>query len=121
MALAQDTDLLLLDEPTTYLDLAHQIEVLDLVGRLNRERNRTVVMVLHDLNLAARYAQHVVVLDQGRVHAAGPPAEVITADVLAQVFGLPATVLTDPHTGGPLVVPHTHRRRPAHLEGATCP
>lgn len=120
MVLAQETPLLLLDEPTTFLDLAHQVDVLDLVDQLHAQSGRTVVMVLHDLNLAARYAHHVVVIDEGRVHAAGPPAEVITADVLAQVFGLPATVLTDPLTGGPLVVPHTHRRRTAaHHEGAS--
>ena len=111
MVLAQETDLLLLDEPTTFLDLAHQVEVLDLVDQLHHERGLTVVMVLHDLNLAARYAQHMVVLRAGQVHAAGRPAQVLSEQTLTEVFGLDATVLTDPHTGGPLVVPHTHRRR----------
>jgi iron-siderophore transport system ATP-binding protein len=111
MVLAQDTDLLLLDEPTTYLDLAHQVEVLDLVDRLHAESGRTVVMVLHDLNLAARYAQHMVLVHRGAVHSAGPPPEVLTEPAIEEVFGLRASVLDDPHTGGPLVVPHTHRTR----------
>ncbi|MFI1993524.1 ABC transporter ATP-binding protein [Actinoplanes sp. NPDC020271] len=105
MALAQGTDMLLLDEPTTFLDLAHQIDVLDLVGRLHRERGRTVVMVLHDLNLAARYAQHVIAMHAGRIVAQGPPAEVFTVELLAQVFGLTAMVVPDPASGTPLVVP----------------
>ncbi|BCY08455.1 ABC transporter ATP-binding protein [Actinoplanes sp. L3-i22] len=105
MALAQGTDVLLLDEPTTFLDLAHQIDVLDLVGRLHRERDRTIVMVLHDLNLAARYAEHVIAMHAGRIVAQGPPAEVFTVDLLAEVFGLSAMVVPDPATGTPLVVP----------------
>jgi iron complex transport system ATP-binding protein len=105
MILAQDTDLLLLDEPTTYLDLAHQVEVLDLVTSLNRERGRTVVMVLHDLNLAARYSDQVVVMRDGVVAARGTPRDVITPPVLAATFGLRADVLTDPRSGLPIVVP----------------
>lgn len=105
MALAQDTGLLLLDEPTTYLDLAHQIEVLDLVARLNRERGRTVVMVLHDLNLAARYADVIVVMQQGRIVAKGPSTEVFTPELLDDVFGLSADVIPDPRTGLPIIVP----------------
>ncbi|GAA2336206.1 ABC transporter ATP-binding protein [Dactylosporangium salmoneum] len=105
MALAQGTEILLLDEPTTYLDLSHQIDVLDLVARLHRERGRTIVMVLHDLNLAARYADHVVAMRTGRIVAQGPPAEVFTAPLLAEVFGLAALVVPDPATGTPLVVP----------------
>jgi iron complex transport system ATP-binding protein len=105
MTLAQDTDLLLLDEPTTYLDLAHQVEVLDLVTRLNRERGRTVAMVLHDLNLAARYADVVVVMAGGRVVEQGAPTDVFTPRMLADVFGLEADVLSDPRTGLPVVVP----------------
>ncbi|WP_436534854.1 ABC transporter ATP-binding protein [Actinoplanes sp. HUAS TT8] len=105
MALAQGTDMLLLDEPTTFLDLAHQIDVLDLVTRLHRERNRTIVMVLHDLNLAARYADHVIAMHAGRIVAQGPPAEVFTVDLLSEVFGLTAMVVPDPATGTPLVVP----------------
>ncbi|MEV7829926.1 ABC transporter ATP-binding protein [Streptomyces subrutilus] len=105
MALAQDTELLLLDEPTTFLDIAHQVEVLDLVRRLNRERGRTVVAVLHDLNQAARYADHLVAMKAGRVVAEGPPASVVTADLVREVFGLDSVVIPDPVTGSPLVVP----------------
>jgi iron complex transport system ATP-binding protein len=105
MTLAQDTDLLLLDEPTTYLDLAHQVEVLDLVTRLNRERGRTVVMVLHDLNLAARYSDVIVVMKDGVVVTEGAPGEVFTSVMLAHTFGLDAEVLPDPRTGLPIIVP----------------
>ncbi|MGK5732888.1 ABC transporter ATP-binding protein [Streptomyces sp. URMC 124] len=105
MALAQETDLLLLDEPTTYLDIAHQVEVLDLVRRLNRERGRTVVAVLHDLNQAARYADHLVAMKAGRIVAQGRPAEIVTADLVREVFGLESVVVPDPVTGSPLVVP----------------
>jgi iron complex transport system ATP-binding protein len=105
MTLAQDTDLLLLDEPTTFLDLAHQVEVLDLVVRLNRERGRTVVMVLHDLNLAARYSDVVVVMNRGTIVEQGEPAGTVTPELLASVFGLEADVLTDPRSGLPIVVP----------------
>ena len=105
MALAQGTDLLLLDEPTTYLDLAHQIDVLDLVARLHVERGRTVAVVLHDLNLAARYAQRLVAMNDGVLVASGPPAEVLTEALLAEVFDLEARILTDPVSGTPLVVP----------------
>ena len=105
MALAQGTDLLLLDEPTTYLDLSHQIDVLDLVGRLHAERGRTVVVVLHDLNLAARYAQRLVAMKDGVLVASGTPAEVLTERLLADVFDLEARVLPDPVTGTPMVVP----------------
>jgi iron complex transport system ATP-binding protein len=105
MALAQGTDLLLLDEPTTFLDLAHQLEVLELVRRLHREAGRTVVMVLHDLNLAARYADRLVAMRAGRIVAQGPPSAVLTEDLLAEVFGLAARVIPDPVSGSPLVVP----------------
>ncbi|WP_344343799.1 ABC transporter ATP-binding protein [Kitasatospora putterlickiae] len=105
MALAQGTDILLLDEPTTFLDIAHQVEVLDLVRRLNVERGRTVVAVLHDLNQAARYADHLVAMREGRIVAQGPPAEVVTAELVREVFGLDSVVVPDPVTGTPLVVP----------------
>ncbi|WP_274563383.1 ABC transporter ATP-binding protein [Streptomyces spiramyceticus] len=105
MALAQDTDLLLLDEPTTYLDISHQVEVLDLVRQLNRERGRTVVAVLHDLNQAARYADHLVAMKEGRIVAQGHPSEIVTVDLVRDVFGLESVVVPDPVTGGPLVVP----------------
>ncbi|GHJ39093.1 ABC transporter ATP-binding protein [Streptomyces sp. TS71-3] len=114
MALAQGTDLLLLDEPTTYLDIAHQVEILDLVRRLNHERGRTVVAVLHDLNQAARYADHLVAMQAGRIVAQGPPDEIVTAELVEDVFGLPSVVVPDPVTGGPLVVP-ARAWRPAAL------
>ncbi|WP_329183302.1 ABC transporter ATP-binding protein [Actinacidiphila glaucinigra] len=105
MAVAQGTPVLLLDEPTTYLDLAHQIDVLDLVTDLNRREHRTVVMVLHDLNQACRYADHVIAMKAGRIAAEGPPDEVITAETVADVFGLRCQVTTDPVSGTPLVIP----------------
>ncbi|MGI5529765.1 ABC transporter ATP-binding protein [Streptomyces syringium] len=107
MALAQETDLLLLDEPTTYLDIAHQVEVLDLVRQLNHERGRTVVAVLHDLNQAARYADHLVAMKAGRVIARGRPSEIVTAELVREVFGLESVVVPDPVTGSPLVIPGT--------------
>ncbi len=103
-ALAQETEVLLLDEPTTYLDLAHQVEVLELVRALNAERGRTVVMVLHDLNQAARYAHHLVAMKDGRVVAEGHPAEVVDERMVAEVFGLACVVTACPVSGRPLVV-----------------
>ncbi len=113
MALAQQTDVLLLDEPTTYLDINHQVEVLDLLTDLNRARGTTVVMVLHDLNLAARYADMLVAMAGGQVVAAGPPAEILTEPMLAKVFGLTARVLPDPVTGTPMMVPIGRHAAPA--------
>jgi iron complex transport system ATP-binding protein len=111
MALAQGTEVLLLDEPTTFLDLAHQIDVLDLVERLHRERGRTVVMVLHDLNLAARYADRLVAMRDGRVAAQGTPAEVLTEATMRDVFSLEARIVPDPVYGTPMVVPVGRRHR----------
>ncbi|MEZ5297033.1 MAG: ABC transporter ATP-binding protein [Ilumatobacteraceae bacterium] len=105
MALAQETDLLLLDEPTTFLDIAHQIEVLELVTTLNREAGRTIVLVLHDLNLACRYSHHLVAMRDGRIMATGTPHEVVTAERVHDVFGLDCVVIDDPVAGTPLVVP----------------
>ena len=113
MTLAQDTDLMLLDEPTTYLDLAHQVEVLELVCRLNRERSRTVAMVLHDLNLAARYSDLVVVMHEGRIVTQGSPGDVFTTEMLLDVFALEAEILADPRTGLPIVVPLSSSANPA--------
>lgn len=105
MALAQDTPLLLLDEPTTYLDITHQIELLDLCTRLNRERERTMVAVLHDINQAARYATHLIAMKDGELVAQGPPAEVVTPELIDRVFGLRCRIIDDPESHTPLVVP----------------
>lgn len=105
MVLAQQTDLLLLDEPTTFLDVTHQVEVLDLLTDLNRELGTTIVMVLHELNLAARYADHLVAVRAGAVHAAGEPSEVLTETMVREVFGLSSRVIADPTCGKPLVLP----------------
>jgi iron complex transport system ATP-binding protein len=105
MALAQETDVLLLDEPTTYLDLAHQVEVLDLVTDLNRKRGTTVAIVLHDLNLAARYADHVVAMKGGEIVALGDPTTVVTEELVRSVFGLESRVIPDPVSGTPLIIP----------------
>ncbi|MER5951965.1 ABC transporter ATP-binding protein [Streptomyces sp. NPDC001904] len=105
MALAQETDILLLDEPTTYLDIAHQVEVLDLVRQLNHDKGRTVAVVLHDLNQAARYADHLVAMKAGRIVAEGPPSEIITAALVEEVFGLACIVIPDPVTSSPLIIP----------------
>lgn len=116
MALAQGTDILLLDEPTTYLDLAHSLEVLDLVDRLHDEFGRTVVMVLHDLNLAIRYSDRLIVMRDGRIVAQGAPADIIEAGLLHEVFGLHAEVLECPVSGRPMIVPigarHVRDARP---------
>ena len=111
LALAQGTPLMLLDEPTTFLDLAHQVEVLDLLAELNETEDRTIVVVLHDLNLACRYAQHLIAMKDGAIVAEGPPEQVITAELVADVFGLEAHVVEDPLTGTPLVLPVPARRR----------
>lgn len=113
MALAQETDLLLLDEPTTFLDLAHQVEILELVRGLHEEHGRTVVMVLHDLNLAARYAHRLIAMRQGEVVAQGKPEDVLTAGLVADVFGLESVIVSDPVAGTPMVVPVGARGRGA--------
>ncbi|MDO7880828.1 ABC transporter ATP-binding protein [Salinibacterium soli] len=105
MALAQETDILLLDEPTTFLDVAHQIEVLDLLTDLNRSRGTTIVMVLHDLNLASRYSDQLVAMRDGRIHAVGAPVEVVTAELVREVFGLESRVIPDPLSDTPIVLP----------------
>lgn len=115
MVLAQQTDLLLLDEPTTYLDIAHQVELMELFARLNRG-GRTIVAVLHDLNHAARYADHIIAMRQGRILAAGSPSQVVTSARVEEIFDLPNVVIDDPVTGGPLVVPRgTHGAASAEL------
>ncbi|GIP17925.1 iron-dicitrate ABC transporter ATP-binding protein [Paenibacillus montaniterrae] len=116
MALAQGTDMLFLDEPTTYLDMAHQLEVLKLLEHLNEEEKRTIVMVVHDLNHATRFAQHMVAIKTGRVVCEGSPAEVMTSEVLREVFGIEADIIPDPRTGVPLCLPYElagKERKPA--------
>lgn len=105
MALAQQTPILFLDEPTTYLDVACQLEVLQLLRKLNEKENRTVVMVVHDLNHAARFAHHLVAIRAGKVVREGTPEEVMTPEVLKEVFGIEAVILRDPQTGAPVCLP----------------
>ncbi|WJY37475.1 ABC transporter ATP-binding protein [Streptomyces sp. P9-2B-2] len=111
MALAQQTPLFLLDEPTTYLDIQHQIEVLDLCAELHEEQGRTLVAVLHDLNHAARYATHLIAMKNGAVIAEGAPADIVTAELVEQVFGLSCQIIEDPESGTPLVVPAARKPR----------
>lgn len=105
MALAQQTEILLLDEPTTFLDISHQVEVLDLLTDLNHTRGTTIVMVLHDLNLAARYADHLVAIEGGRLHVAGRPEDVLSEQTVREVFGLESRIITDPTSGRPIMLP----------------
>jgi ABC-type cobalamin/Fe3+-siderophores transport system ATPase subunit len=105
MALAQETPLLLLDEPTTFLDITHQVELLDLFTRLNQEGGRTLVAVLHDLNQAARYATHLIAMRDGHVVAQGAPADIVTAELVEEVFGLRCRIIDDPESHTPLVIP----------------
>jgi iron complex transport system ATP-binding protein len=105
MTLAQGTGLMLLDEPTTFLDLAHQIEVLDLLVDLNQRDGRTIVLVLHDLNHACRYAHHLLAMKGGALVAEGPPTEVVTEDLVREVFDLDCRVVPDPVSGTPLILP----------------
>jgi iron complex transport system ATP-binding protein len=105
MVLAQETPIVLLDEPTTFLDIAHQIEVLDLCAELHEERGHTLVAVLHDLNHACRYATHLIAMSEGQIVAQGDPAQIVDAQLVERVFGLRCRVIEDPETGTPLIVP----------------
>ena len=105
MALAQQTDILLLDEPTTFLDIAYQVEILDLLTDLNRRLGTTIVMVLHDINLSARYADHIFAVQKGNLIAQGAPSDIITEELIKQVFDLECTVISDPVSGTPFIVP----------------
>lgn len=105
MALAQQTDILFLDEPTTFLDITYQVDILDLLTDLNQKYGTTIVMVLHDINLSARYADHIYALQEGKLIAEGKPSEVITSTLVKDIFGLDCTVIEDPVSGSPLVVP----------------
>ncbi|MFI9781605.1 ABC transporter ATP-binding protein [Streptomyces sp. NPDC051956] len=121
MALAQQTPLLLLDEPTTYLDIQHQIDVLDLCAELHEEQGRTLVAVLHDLNHAARYATHLIALRGGEVIAEGAPGDIVTADLVERLFGMKCQVIDDPETGTPLVVPAARKARKGLVRDAEAP
>jgi len=114
MVLAQDTPVVLLDEPTTYLDIAHQLQLLDLCRTLQRESGRTVVAVLHDLNHAFRYADHLIAMKDGAVVAAGKPTDIVTTDLVNDVFSLRCRILDDPETGTPLVIPLSDNAAPVH-------
>jgi len=113
LTLAQNTSVLLLDEPTTFLDIGHQLEILDLVGQLNRERHMTIVMVLHDLNQAARFSHRLIALHKGQIVAEGTPHEVLTPALLAQVFNVRADVISDPRSGAPMCLPYATVNQPA--------
>ncbi|WP_199616372.1 ABC transporter ATP-binding protein [Paenibacillus alkalitolerans] len=113
MAMAQGTKVLLLDEPTTFLDMAHQIEVMILLEKLNREQKRTIIMVVHDLNHASRYAQNLVALKDGNVLYEGKPEEVMTSQMLREVFNIDADVIPDPRTGAPLCLPYSLAEAPS--------
>ena len=105
MALAQQTDILFLDEPTTYLDITYQVEILDLLTDLNRKYGTTIVMVLHDINLSARYADHIIALQKGKLVDQGEPSKVITSKLIKDIFELDCTVVSDPVSGSPMVIP----------------
>lgn len=106
MTLAQGAEILMLDEPTSHLDMCHQLEVMELLQKLNRESSKTIVMVLHDLNLAARYSGHMIVLCHGGIFAAGPPAEVMSEDMLMEAFRVQAEIVADPRYGVPMCIPY---------------
>jgi iron complex transport system ATP-binding protein len=117
MALAQDSDVLLLDEPTTFLDIAYQMDVLDLLTELNASRHKTIVMVLHDLNQACRYADYLVALSQGEIAAQGDPLTIMNESLVRKVFGIECRIIPDPVTGTPLCVPISAIRKPkAHVD-----
>src|SRR5690625_1066229 len=110
MTLAQGTETILLDEPTTYLDMTHQIEILDLLFELNEKRKSTIVMVLHDLNLACRYAHHIVAIKDKKIYAQGKPEEIINCKLVHDVFQMKCDVLYDPMFGTPMCIPHGRGR-----------
>lgn len=111
MTLAQDTDIILLDEPTTYLDLTHQIDVLDLLYDLNQQQKRTIIMVLHDINLACRYADHIITVRDRGVYRQGKPEEIMTTDLVSHVFDLDCQMKADPIFGTPLCIPYGKGRK----------
>ena len=113
MALAQETDILLLDEPTTFLDITYQVEILDLLTDLNKKRGTTIVMVLHDINLSARYGDHLFALKKGKLVAEGAPSAIVDEALIKEVFDMDCSVMTDPVSGTPMIVP---RGRHHHLD-----
>jgi iron complex transport system ATP-binding protein len=115
MTLAQGTDTILLDEPTTYLDMTHQVEILDLLFELNEKEKRTIVMVLHDLNLACRYAHHIVAIQDKSVYAQGAPEEIMTERLVEDVFQMSSTVIPDPVFGTPMCIPYGKGRVVRHV------
>ncbi|MBJ7288331.1 ABC transporter ATP-binding protein [Williamsia sp.] len=121
MVLAQQTPLILLDEPTTFLDIAHQIELLDLFAELNAEQDRTIVAVLHDLNHACRFADHIIAMKSGSIVAQGDPADVITAELVEDVYGLRCQIIDDPETGTPMVIPRASRTARARRDLSAVP
>jgi iron complex transport system ATP-binding protein len=120
MALAQETPLLLLDEPTTYLDIAHQLEVMDLVKRLNRDEGRTIVMVLHDINEAARVSDRIVAMRDGKILREGTPAQVLEPELLRTLYGIPCDIHTDPETGQPFALPRSRHTFAPEPVGPAC-
>ncbi|MBO0807301.1 MAG: ABC transporter ATP-binding protein [Actinobacteria bacterium] len=110
MALAQDTDIILLDEPTTFLDVAYQLEAMELLKRLNQRNGTTILMVLHDINQAAQYSDQLIAVNDGSIYAAGCPADVVTAEMVHDVFGLDADIITDRRTGAPICIPYALAR-----------
>ena len=115
LALAQQTDILLLDEPTTFLDISYQVEILDLLTDLNRRRQTTIVMVLHDINLSARYADHLFAMRNGSLTAQGSPREIITPGLMKEIYGLDCMAMEDPVSGTPFIIPQgRHYSGPAY-------
>lgn len=106
MTLAQNTDIILLDEPTTYLDLTHQIEILDLLYKLNKQQKRTIIMVLHDINLACRYADYIITVRNQTVYKKGKPEDIITKSLVKNVFDLESEIINDPIFGTPMCIPY---------------
>ena len=107
LVLAQDTDILLLDEPTTYLDIAYQVEILDCLAALNKAKKTTIVAILHDINLSIRYADHIFAMKRGRLIAEGAPIDIITTGLMKDVYGMESDIITDPATGDPYVIPRS--------------
>jgi len=110
LTLAQKTEIILLDEPTTYLDMTHQIEILDLLQEMNENESRTIVMVLHDINLACRYADHIVAVKNGEIITQGTPSEVVDAAMIEEVFQLKSEVIMDPLYRTPMIIPYGKRK-----------